>query len=245
MTIRYEANPPKILPDVDTNESILKFIEKIKIISKKCDAVHLTENVLGFQRVSPIEVGKIIRKEIPDLPITVSLRVRDKSETEISEFVENCIAIGFSGILVLMGDPSQSGKQDSGQIPSMVVKKLREQGIDSKIDLYLSISNKPNFSKIGKKLESKPKGFMTQVIQNIEQVQNLSNNLKGFSIIPILLYPSPKNEKSAKFLNLDLESYSQEFEELLDKTHEITGDVLITSPSDFNGLNEFLNKLSN
>ncbi|NNM36267.1 MAG: 5,10-methenyltetrahydrofolate synthetase [Nitrosopumilus sp.] len=245
MTIRYEANPPKILPDVDTNESILKFIEKIKIISKKCDAVHLTENVLGFQRVSPIEVGKIIRKEIPDLPITVSLRVRDKSETEISEFVGNCIAIGFSGILVLMGDPSQSGKQDSGQIPSMVVKKLREQGIDSKIDLYLSISNKPNFSKIGKKLESNPKGFMTQVIQNIEQVQNLSNNLKGFSIIPILLYPSPKNEKSAKFLNLDLESYSQEFEELLDKTHEITGDVLITSPSDFNGLNEFLNKLSN
>ncbi|MBT8172457.1 MAG: 5,10-methenyltetrahydrofolate synthetase [Nitrosopumilus sp.] len=245
MTIRYEANPPKILHDVDTNESILKFIEKIKIISKKCDAVHLTENVLGFQRVSPIEVGKIIRKEIPDLPITVSLRVRDKSETEISEFVGNCIAIGFSGILVLMGDPSQSGKQDSGQIPSMVVKKLREQGIDSKIDLYLSISNKPNFSKIGKKLESNPKGFMTQVIQNIEQVQNLSNNLKGFSIIPILLYPSPKNEKSAKFLNLDLESYSQEFEELLDKTHEITGDVLITSPSDFNGLNEFLNKLSN
>ena len=245
MTIRYEANPPKILPDVDTNESILKFIDKIKLISKKCDAIHLTENVLGFQRVSPIEVGKIIRKEIPNLPITVSLRVRDKSEKEISEFVDNCIAIGFSGILVLMGDPSQSGKQDSGQIPSTVVKKLREQGLDSKIDLYLSISNKPNFSKIGKKLESKPKGFMTQVIQNIEQVKILSDNLKGFSVIPILLYPSPKNEKSAKFLNLDLASYSQEFEELLDKTHKITGDVLITSPSDFNGLNEFLEKLSN
>ncbi|AJW70373.1 5,10-methenyltetrahydrofolate synthetase [Nitrosopumilus adriaticus] len=245
MTIRYEANPPKILPDVDTNESILKFIDKIKMISKKCDAIHLTENVLGFQRVSPIEVGKIIRKEIPNLPITVSLRVRDKSEKEISEFVDNCIAIGFSGILVLMGDPSQSGKQDSGQIPSTVVKKLREQGLYSKIDLYLSISNKPNFSKIGKKLESKPKGFMTQVIQNIEQVKILSDNLKGFSVIPILLYPSPKNEKSAKFLNLDLATYSQEFEELLDKTQKITGDVLITSPSDFNGLNEFLKKLSN
>ena len=41
--------------------------------------------MLGHQRVSPIEVGKIIKKEIPDLPITVSLRVRDKSEEEISE----------------------------------------------------------------------------------------------------------------------------------------------------------------
>ena len=245
MTIRYEANPPKILPDVDKEESIAKFVEKIKIISKKCDAIHLTENVLGFQRVSPIKVGKIIRKEIPSLPITVSLRVRDKSEKEILEFVDNCITIGFSGILILMGDPSQSGKEDSDQIPSATAKRLKQQGLDSKIDLYLSISNKPNFSKIGKKVDARPKGFMTQVIQNIEQVQNLSDNLKEFSIIPIILYPSAKNEKSAKFLNLDLTSYSQKFEELLHKTQEITGDVLLTSPSDFNGLNEFLEKLSN
>ena len=240
MTIRYEANPPKILPDVNTDESIQKFVEKIKIISKKCDAIHLTENVLGFQRVSPIEAGRIIKKEIPNLPITVSLRVRDKNESEISEFVESCISIGFSGILILMGDPSQTGKKDSGQFPSSTVKRLREQGVASKIDLYLSISNQPNFSKIGKKIDANPKGFMTQVIQNIKQVQELSENLKGFSIIPILLYPSPKNEKSAKFLNLDLASYSQEFEELLKKTQEITGDVLLTSPSDFRGVHQFL-----
>jgi len=245
MTIRYEANPPKILPEINTDESIIKFIKKIKIISKKCDAVHLTENVLGFQRVSPIKVGEIIRTEIPDLPITVSLRVRDKNEKEISEFVNNCISIGISGILILMGDPSQSGKQDSGQIPSTVVKRLREQGIGSQIDLYLSISNKPNFAKITKKIEANPKGFMTQVIQNLEQVQNLADNLKEFSIIPIILFPSEKNEKSAKFLNLDLSKYSQKFEELVRKTHKITGDVLITSPSDFNGLSEFLEKLDN
>ena len=245
MTIRYEANPPKILRNIDTNESILKFVEKIKIISKKCDAIHLTENVLGYQRVSPIKVGKIIKQEIPDLSITVSLRVRDKSEKEITKFVEDCISIGFSGILILMGDPSQTGKRDSGQIPSLTIKKLREQGLDSKIDLYLSISNKPNFSKIEKKLNANPKGFMTQVIQNIKQVQDLSDNLNGFSVIPIMLYPSPKNEKSAKFLDLDLSTYSQEFEELLEKTHEITRDVLITSPNDFRGLDEFLGKLYN
>ncbi len=245
MTIRYEANPPKILPDVDTNESIKKFIDKIKIISKKCDAIHLTENVLGFQRVSPIEVGKIIKQEIPDLPITVSLRVRDKSEKEILEFVEKCISIGFSGILILMGDPSQSGKEDSGQIPSSTVKRLKQQGFDSKIEIYLSISNKPNFSKIGKKLDANPKGFMTQVIQNVEQVQNLSDNLKGFSIIPILLFPSLKNEKSATFLNIDWVKHSQRFDEFVKEIHEITGDILITSPSDFSGLNEYLEKSNN
>ncbi|MDH3361461.1 MAG: 5,10-methenyltetrahydrofolate synthetase [Nitrosopumilus sp.] len=243
MTIRYEANPPKILPDVDIDESILKFIEKIKIISKKCDAIHLTENVLGHQRVSPIKIGEIIKKKIPNLSITVSLRVRDKSEEEVLKFVENCITIGFSGILVLMGDPSQTGKQDSGLIPSTIVGKLRDKGFDSKIDLYLSISNKPNFLKVRKKIEAKPKGFMTQVVQNIEQVQNLSNNLKGFSVIPIILFPSEKNIKSAKFLNLDLALYSQEFDEFVKKIYTITGDILITSPSDFSGLDEFLGKI--
>ena len=85
---------------------------------------------------------------------------------------------------------------------------------------------------------------MTQVVQNIEQVQNLSDNLKEFSVIPIVLFPSEKNEKSAKFLNLDLALYSQGFERFVKKINEITGDVLITSPNDFNSLNKFLEKLS-
>ena len=97
-------------------------------------------------------------------------------------------------------------------------------------------------SRDGRVLDAHPKGFMTQVIQNVEQVQNLADNLKGFSIIPIVLYPSEKNEKSAKFLNLDLGSYRDNFGEFLDKVQKITGDVLITSPSDFSSLNQFLDK---
>jgi len=244
MTIRYEANPPKILPGQDLEESISKFVKKIKIISTKCDSVHLTENVLGQARVSPIKAGKIIRKEIPSLPITVSLRVRDKSEKEIEDFVQETISAGFSGVLVLMGDPSQTVHNDSGLIPSQVVKILKEKGVDSKIDLYLSISNKPNFSKIEKKLKANPKGFMTQVIQTVEQVQKIVDNLKGFSVIPIVLFPSEKNEASAKFLNLDLQKYRENFDEFLNQVHQITGDVLITSPSDFSGLNQFLEKKS-
>ena len=240
MTIRYEANPPKILPGVDLEESILKFVNKIKLISTKCDSIHLTENVLGYTRVSPIKVGKIIKKETPDIPITVSLRVRDKSEKEIEDFVQEAISAGFSGILVLMGDPSQTGRIDSGLVSSQVVKMLKEKKVDLKIDLYLSISNRPNFSKITKKLEANPKGFITQVVQTVEQVQNLVDNLRGYSVIPIILYPSEKNEVSAKFLNLDLAKYRKNFGEFLNQVHQITGDVLITSPSDFSGLNQFL-----
>jgi len=240
MTIRYEANPPKIIPGQDLEESISKFINKIKLISKNCDSIHLTENVLGHARVSPIKVGKIIRNEIPNLPLTVSLRVRDKNQNEIEDFVQEAISSGFSGILVLMGDPSQTGQKDSGLVPSQVVKILKERNVDSKIDLFLSISNQPNFSKIKKKLDANPKGFMTQVIQTVEQVQVLVDNLKDYSVVPIVLYPSEKNEASAKFLNLDLAKYSKNFVEFLNQVHKIAGDVLITSPNDFSGLNKFL-----
>ncbi len=244
MTIRYEANPPKILPGFDLEKSISDFIKKIKLISSKCDSIHLTENVLGYKRVSPITVGKMIKKEIPSLPITVSLRVRDKNQKEIEEFVQEAISVGFSGILVLMGDPSQNGPKDSGAIPSQVVKMLKEKGVDSKIDLFLSISNKPDFSKIQKKLDANPKGFITQVVDNVEQVKTLVDNLKEYSIIPIVLFPSEKNEPSAKFLDLNLDTYRKNFGEFVNQIHQIAGDVLITSPSDFLGLNQFLEKRS-
>ena len=244
MTIRYEANPPKILPSVNTGESIKKFVDKIKTISKKCDAIHLTENVLGHKRVSPIKIGEIIKKEIPGIPITVSLRVRDKDENEIEKFVDKCISIGITGILIIMGDPSQTNTLDSGLIPSEVISNLKKKKYDSKIELYLSISNKPNFSKIGKKLRANPKGFMTQVVQNIQQVQNLSDSLKQFSIIPIILFPSEKNQKSADFLGLNLSEYSKEFDKFVKETYKITGDILITSPNDFSGLKEYLENYS-
>jgi len=240
MTIRFEANPPKILPNVNTEESIEKFVNRIKIISKKCDAIHLTENVLGHQRVSPITISEIIKKEIPNIPITVSLRIRDKNEDEIEKIVDKCISIGISGILILLGDPSQIKTSNSGLIPSQVVLNLKNKKYDSKIELFLSISNKPNFSKIGRKIKANPKGFMTQVVQNIQQVQNLSDNLKQFSIIPIILFPSEKNQKSADFLGLDLTEYSKEFDKFVKETHKITKDILLTSPNDFNGLKKYL-----
>ena len=240
MVIRYEANPPKILPGIDLQESLSGFIERIKSISDSCDAIHLTENVLGFQRESPIVVGRIIKKEIPNFPITTSLRVRDKTEKEIQVFVDECIETGFSGILVLMGDPSKDGRPDTNQIPSQIVKKLHAWGIESKIDLYLSISNRPNYGKITKKVEANPKGFVTQVIQSVEQVKDMVSNLSDFSVIPIVLFPSEKNKRSAEFLGVNFTSYGGNFKGFVGQIHDITGDLLITSPNDFTGLKNFL-----
>lgn len=240
MTIRYEANPPKILPGVDPDEAVPKFVEKIRLVSDVCDAIHLTENVLGFQRMPPTQIGRVIKKEIPRIPITASLRVRDKTEREIRKFAGDCVRGGFSGILLVMGDPPQDGRPDSGQIPSTVLRRLRADGLDSEIDLYLSIPNRPDFDKIKKKRDAGPKGFMTQVVQSVDQVRNIVEGLDGFSVIPIVLYPSEKNERSARFLGLDLASYGKDFAGFVSRIEEIAGDVLVTSPGDFDGVLRFL-----
>ena len=77
--------------------------------------------------------------------------------------------------------------------------------------LHLS-SNKLLGKKLKKNLNSSGKCYICK---------NLFDNLKGFSIIPIILFPSEKNEKSAKFLNLELASYSNEFEEFIKKLIEL------------------------
>ena len=41
-----KLNPPKILPDVNTDKSIEKFVDRIKTISKKCDGIHLNRKCI-------------------------------------------------------------------------------------------------------------------------------------------------------------------------------------------------------
>lgn len=246
MTIRYEANPPKLVPGADMGESVSNFVGRVVAAADHCDAVHLTSDVLGFKRVSPIHAGRMIRKRAPDIPITVSLRIRDMGGmTDVEKFVQECVAEGFSGVLILRGDPPQGGGGgvDSGLVPSAAVKALRDRGYASKIDLYMSTPARPNIAKIQKKIDAKPAGFMTQVVRSPAHVRYLVQELKKqgrFSTIPIILYPSDKNAESAKFLNLDMDSYRHDFEGFVSEVYKTTGDVLVTSPRDFAGLLGFL-----
>lgn len=241
MTIRYEANPPKILPGTDIEESILSFAGRIRRISQYCNAVHLTEDVLGFSRVSPLDAGRTVGRILPDLTLTASLRVRDKTLEQVDRFVAECLELGFSGILVLMGDPRRDGRPDSGLVPSMVARHIRKT--TPGIGVYLSVPAGPDFAKLYKKKAAGPDGFMTQVIQSVRQVRTLAENLAGFSVIPIVMYPSPKNAASAKFLNLDM-SYADNFAGFVSEILDVTGDILLTSPSDFEGLYGFMRDYS-
>ena len=250
MTLRYEINPPKIIQDSNlSHEEITKLLDKVKHrvseISTSCDGIHFTDSVLGIPRISPVTTGKLIRKLNSKIEITVSLRVRDKNLTLLSKLMEDTVSGGLDGVLILKGDASQDGQKDSGLIPSQVVKHFNELGYGKKLDLFLSLPSKPDFNKIQKKIEAEPAGFITQVIHSIDEVTRIVDKLKpcGFKIIPCILLPSEKNKKSAKLLQLDWSEYKNAVEDFIRKVHKIAGDVLVTSPNDFNSAKEVLGKL--
>lgn len=250
MVIRYEINPPKINQNPTlTNEEIQKLLDKVQNrvseIENKCDGIHFTDSVLGIPRVSPVTTGALIRKSNKEIEITTSLRVRDKNLETLTKLMEDVTTNKLNGVLILKGDASPTEQKDSGLIPSKVVRHFNDLGFDKKMDIYLSLPNNPDFNKIQKKIDAEPSGFITQVIHSINEVTRISDKLKpqGFKIIPCVLLPSEKNEKSAQFLNLDWSDYKESTLNFVNKIKKITGDVLLTSPNDFNYAKEILEKL--
>ena len=243
MTVRYEINPPKISDDGQDVRNIL--FERIGTISSVCSGIHLTDSVLGIPRVSPFEIAKQIRESNKNIKLTCSLRVRDKNLNDIEKIVQESIGT-VDGILVLMGDKSDTMSNKDNLIPSQVVKALNDNGLDKKIELFLSLPSNPNFAKIQKKIDAKPVGFVTQVIHSKDQVEKIVNYLRpnGFKIIPCLLLPSKNNLKSAEFLKIDWSNYEENFIEFINEIHSITGDILITSPNDFKRAYETISKLA-
>ena len=243
MTIRYEINPPKISDDGQDARNVL--FGRIKIISSVCDGIHLTDSVLGIPRVSPFEIAKQIRESNKNIKLTCSLRVRDKNLNDIEKIVEQSIGT-VDGILVLMGDKSDTMSSKAELIPSQVVKTLNDNGLGKKIELFLSIPSNPDFAKITKKIDARPAGFVTQVIHSNDQIEKIVDYLghNGFKIIPCLLLPSKNNVKSAEFLKIDWSNYENDVVGFINKIHSVTDDILITSPNDFKRAYETISKLA-
>ena len=239
MTIIYEINPPKIprgsSPSDDEAETLLSEMgRRIGGISESVDGIHITESVLGTSRLSPVTTARIIGRMYPDLRITTSMRVVDKDAGAVMRYVDDAVTAGIYGILVLKGDPSQYNPTDSGLVPSSIVNDLRKKNYAKKIKLFLSIPSNPDFKKIKKKIDAEPAGFITQVVHSAGQISRICKELRPrFRVIPIVLLPSEKNKRSAEFLNLDWSGYKDRVGEFVGEVRAAAGEVLITSPNDF------------
>lgn len=240
MAIRYEINPPRVIQDGVLShkevKSLLGKVEKrITSASKYCNGIHLTDSVLGIPRISPITTGAIIRGNGLKLDITASLRVRDRNITALTQSVYDAVLLGLDGLLILKGDEPPAGPKDSKLIPSEVVKHFTKQGFDKNLDFFLSISASPDYTKIQKKIDAEPTGFVTQVVQSVDQVHHIVDKLKpqGFKIIPCVMIPSEKNANSAKMVGIDFAQYQDEILDYIREIRRSAGDILITSPNDF------------
>ena len=241
MTVRYEINPPKVSDDGQNARNIL--FERINMIDSVCNGIHLTDSVLGIPRVSPFEIAKQIRESNKNIKLTCSLRIRDKNLNDVEKIIQESIGT-VDGILVLMGDKSDTRSDRTDLVPSQIVKTLNDNGLGKKIELFLSIPSNPNFAKIQKKIDAKPTGFFTQVIHSKNQIEKISDKINNFKIIPCLLLPSENNLKSAKFLKIDWSNYKEDILGFINEIHSITDDVLITSPNDFKRAYETISKLA-
>lgn len=251
MPVIYELNPPKVIKDRilshdELQDSVEKFKSKSSDVAKVCDGIHVTDSVLGIPRISPITAGFFVRNSNTATRISASIRVRDRNHTSMTQAVCDAILLNLNGLLIVKGDPPPTGPKDSRLVPSEVVRQFNEQGFGEKIDLYLSVSSNPNFDKIQKKIEAQPKGFVTQVISSVDQVTRIVDGLKpqGFDIIPCVLLASERNLKSAQMLNLDWSSYIKDVAGFVREVHRIAGNVLLSSPNDFNGALHVLQELS-
>ncbi len=241
MGIFFEINPPKVIEsesDSDAFERMHNLAKKFDSILQMCGGVLVTDSVLGKPRLDPIDMAGIIKKSHPNLEIIVSMRVIDKTEAAVSQFVLKTCDGKIDGILVVKGDPGKGG--DSGLIPSAVAKTT-----SAAIRTYLSVPSRPNYAKIQKKIDSCPAGFFTQVIRSMDDVSGICKKFAplGFRTIPCILIPSEKNAASAKFLNLDWSSYSQNAFEFIKSVHDTAGDVLLTSPSDMQAASDMMDAL--
>ncbi|MGI0003149.1 MAG: 5,10-methenyltetrahydrofolate synthetase [Nitrosopumilaceae archaeon] len=251
MTIKYEINPPKVIQDTilsheELQESVNRLKERAFSIRNVCHSIHVTDSVLGTPRISPITIGALIRNSNDAIELSVSVRVRDRNLTSLTQSICDAILLKLNGVLILKGDPPPAGPKDSKLVPSEVVKQFNEQGFGKKIDLFLSLPSNPDFAKIHKKIEAQPRGFVTQVVSSLEQITRIVDKLKpqGFRIIPCILLPSEKNARSAKMLNLDWINYSNDVVGFIKEAQRVAGDVLLSSPNDFKGAFETLKKLS-
>ena len=128
-----------ILPEYSADQNILNTLfERIESISTVCDGIHLTDSVLGIPRVSPLNIAKKIRETNQKIKLTCSLRVRDKELSTIERIVKESVGI-VDGILILMGDKSNTSNYKTNLVSSQVVTSLNDKGFGEKLELFLSI----------------------------------------------------------------------------------------------------------
>jgi 5,10-methylenetetrahydrofolate reductase len=252
LIINYELNPPKILPkEYFTYSNLLDDIDNVKkkvnTLHEYSNCIHFTDSVLGIPRLSSITMASIIKKYNDRIKISCSIRTRDRNLTSMYQAVSDSILYNIESLLILLGDQpiNDLGKYDLLK-PSRVVNLLNTQEFRKSIKLNLSIPNKiRNINTIQKKIDAKPYAFVTQSIESLKDLENITDLVRPFNIkvIACIMLPSQKNKRSAELIGLNWQEYEKEPIEFIINCGKIADEVLLTSPNHFALATELLKDL--
>ena len=254
MKIIYELNPPKIVKGERFDLEMLRqdlqtMVDRATQLYQLVDGVHLTDSVLGIPRVSGITAAGFVKQESPSINISCSLRSRDRNFAALSQSVSDAILAGIERILVLYGDePANSENVDCGLKPSTVVKMLKKEGYDSKINLDLSFPAKildSSSPAIRSKLLAQPHSVVTQSIASIDDLGGIVDLAKANSVkvASCIMVPSEKNRASASIIGLDWSAYEKNPVDFVKQAAKMSDRVLLTSPNSFASGLELLRKI--
>ena len=252
MIINYELNPPKILPkDYFSYSNLLDDIDNVKkkvnTLYEYSNCIHFTDSVLGIPRLSSITMASIIKKYNDRIKISCSMRTRDRNLTSMYQAISDSILYNIESLLILLGDQpiNDLGNYDLLK-PSRVVNLLNSLEFRKLIKLNLSIPNKiRNINTIQKKIDAKPYAFVTQSIESLKDLENITDLVRPFNIkvIACIMLPSQKNKRSAELIGLNWQEYEKEPIEFIINCGKIADEVLLTSPNHFALATEILKEL--
>ena len=254
--IIYELDPPHLLGDgplrkEDIERKLGYLRKRVDLLGNKIDEILITDSVLGFPRVPAIYVADHlvsnltkVGKKKPEVMCT--LRTCDHSINAIVQMVFEAMISGIKGILCVRGDDPRFGGSLNPEVPSKVVKKLREIGFrNNHIRFYLATGatlNKPN---IDRKIASGADGLVTQIIRKPEDMKELSDYVGGrvSELIGTVLVPSLANAPSAEMFGFDVTRYVKEPARFLSEVLSYSTGILVTSPRSFDDGLQVVNRL--
>ena len=251
--IRFELNPPKTVQNCyfevqDLQQSCSLLVNRANELVGLVDGIHLTDSVLGVPRISGISFAHFIRRSGNTLPISCSVRARDRNYTSFMQFVGDAILMGLESILILKGDELGPDSSTSNLKPTEILSVLQSEKYDRCINFSLAAPSKvKDKNLIEKKLRSRPYSLVTQSIESLADLGELADLAKqhGIRTVACIMVPSEKNLKSAQMIRLDWNKYSNDPVSFIIEAKKIADEVLLTSPNHFAAAVDVLRGVSN
>lgn len=251
--LRFELNPPKTIQnryfeEHELRESLSSLVKRASDLVGLVEGIHVTDSVLGIPRISGISFAHFIRRAGNSLPISCSLRARDRNYTSFMQFVGDAILLGLESILILKGDELGPDLSTSNLKPTEILEVLQSEKYDRYMRFSLAAPSKlTDKVQIEKKILSRPYSLVTQSIESLADLGDLADLAKrhGIRVVACIMIPSEKNFKSAQMIGLDWHEYSKDPVSFIIEAGKIADEVLLTSPNHFAAAIELLKIISN